>query len=162
MAAVVLMCEAVGIGLLNWFLGLVVDEQEMSLAGLEPRTMTLSTWVAGVLFGGYLLLCAVFLLRMAIRDRAPGSFPRLLLISCAVVHGLLGAFSVGLVGWLAFLTMMLVLALLVLPLVAYGEDGPRGRRPRSGPSPEPAGSEDADGAAGPPSAAPPSGGAAPA
>lgn len=155
------MCEAVGIGLLNWFLGLVVDEQEMSLAGLAPRTMTLSTWIAGVLFGGYLLVCAVILLRMAVRDRAPGGFPRLLLISCAVVHGLLGAFSVGLVGWLAFGTMMLVLALLVLPLVAYGEDRPR-RRPAGSD-----GASDSDGspgpsAAGPPPAGPPSEGAAPA
>ncbi|MCW7990874.1 membrane protein, partial [Streptomyces platensis subsp. clarensis] len=33
----------------------------------------------------------------------------------------LGAFSVGLVGWVAFLAMMVVLGLLVLTLMAYNE-----------------------------------------
>lgn len=61
------------------------------------------------------------LLRCALRDRAPGGFTRIALISCAVVHGMLGAFAVGLVGWVAFLAMMVVLALLVLTLMAYGE-----------------------------------------
>ncbi|WP_306335355.1 hypothetical protein [Streptomyces sp. KL118A] len=117
--AIILLVEAVGIALLNWFLGLVVDKQDMSLAGLDPRAMTVSTWIAGVLFGGYLALCAVVLIRTAVRDRAPGTFGRLLLISCAVVHGLLGAFSVGLVGWAAFVFMMVVLGLVVLTLVAY-------------------------------------------
>ncbi|MFF1381520.1 hypothetical protein [Streptomyces sp. NPDC058308] len=117
--AIVLLAEAVGIALLNWFLGLVVDKQDMSLAGLDPHAMTVSTWIAGVLFGGYLALCAVVLARTAARDRAPGTFGRLLLISCAVVHGLLGAFCVGLVGWAAFVFMMVALGLIVLPLVAY-------------------------------------------
>ncbi|WP_055568524.1 hypothetical protein [Streptomyces atriruber] len=117
--AIILLAEAVGIALLNWFLGLVVDKQDMSLAGLDPRAMTVSTWIAGVLFGGYLALCAVVLIRTAVRDRAPGTFGRLLLISCAVVHGLLGAFSVGLVGWAAFVFMMVVLGLVVLTLVVY-------------------------------------------
>ncbi|MFE0174411.1 hypothetical protein ACFWZ2_19020 [Streptomyces sp. NPDC059002] len=117
--AIVLFAEAVGIALLNWFLGLVVDKQDMSLAGLDPRAMTVSTWIAGLLFGGYLALCGIVLARTAARDRAPGGFGRLLLISCAVVHALLGAFSVGLVGWPAFLFMMAVLGLIVLTLVAY-------------------------------------------
>ncbi|MEU7579409.1 hypothetical protein AB0B50_17595 [Streptomyces sp. NPDC041068] len=117
--AIVLVAEAIGIALLNWFLGLVVDKQEMSLAGLDPRAMSVSTWVGGIVFGGYLALCALVMARAAARDRAPGGFGRLLLISCAVVHGLLGAFSVGLVGWLAFAFMMVVLGLIVLTLVAY-------------------------------------------
>lgn len=117
--AIVLFAEAVGIALLNWFLGLVVDKQDMSLAGLDPRAMTVSTWIAGGLFGLYLALCGVILLRSAIGDRAPGRFGRLLLISAAVVHGMLGAFSVGLVGWPAFVFMMVVLGLIVLTLVAY-------------------------------------------
>ncbi|MET8683864.1 hypothetical protein ABZV77_06570 [Streptomyces sp. NPDC004732] len=117
--AIILLVEAVGIALLNWFLGLVVDKQDMSLAGLDPRAMTVSTWIAGILFGGYLALCGIVLIRTAVRDRAPGTFGRLLLISCAVVHGLLGAFSVGLVGWAAFVFMMVVLGLVVLTLVAY-------------------------------------------
>ncbi|MFD4634984.1 hypothetical protein ACFVYR_17555 [Streptomyces sp. NPDC058284] len=117
--AIVLLAEALGIALLNWFLGHVVDKQDMSLAGLDPHTMTVSTWIAGLLFGGYLALCAVVLARTAARDRAPGTFGRLVLISCAVVHGLLGAFCVGLLGWTAFVFMMVVLGLIVLPLVAY-------------------------------------------
>ncbi|MCX4636583.1 hypothetical protein OG775_15845 [Streptomyces platensis] len=120
-AAVVLILEAFGIVLLNWILSIVVDRQQMSLAGLQPRAMSTGSWVGGILFGLYLLFCAVVLLRCALRDRAPGGFTRIALISCAVVHGMLGAFAVGLVGWVAFLAMMVVLALLVLTLMAYGE-----------------------------------------
>ncbi|MFD3565635.1 MULTISPECIES: hypothetical protein [unclassified Streptomyces] len=118
-AAIVLFAEAIGIALLNWFLGLVVDRQDMSLAGLDPRAMSVSAWIAGGLFGLYLVLCGIVLVRTAVRDRAPATFGRILLISAAVVHGLLGAFSIGLVGWLAFVFMMVVLGLIVLTLVAY-------------------------------------------
>ncbi|MEW9516513.1 hypothetical protein [Streptomyces tubercidicus] len=120
-AAVVLILEAFGIVLLNWILSIVVDRQQMSLAGLQPRAMSTGSWVGGILFGLYLLFCAGVLLRSALRDRAPGGFTRIALISCAVVHGMLGAFAVGLVGWVAFLAMMVVLGLLVLTLMAYGE-----------------------------------------
>lgn len=43
-----------------------------------------------------------------------------------MVHGVLGALTVGLVGWTAFASMMVVLGLIVLTLVAYGTrpDGP--------------------------------------
>ncbi|MFD9910820.1 hypothetical protein [Streptomyces sp. NPDC059063] len=117
--AVVLWAEALGIALLNWFLGLVVDKQDMSLAGLDPHAMSVTTWIAGGIFGLYLALCGFWLARTAVRDRAPGGFGRILLISAAVVHALLGAFAVGLVGWLAFLFMMLVLGLIVVTLMAY-------------------------------------------
>ncbi|MFJ4710976.1 hypothetical protein [Streptomyces sp. NPDC088785] len=142
-AAIVLIAEALGIALLNWFLGLVVDHQDMSLAGLDPRAMTIGAWIAGGVFGVYLLVCAVVLLRTAIRDRGPGLVGRILLISVAVVHGLLGAFVIGPAGWLAFLAMMVVLALIVLTLVAYDrrESGAAGAPPAApqGPasSPEP-------------------------
>nr|WP_202501263.1 hypothetical protein [Streptomyces sp. SID5785] len=121
-----MIAEGLGIVFLNWFLGLVVDRQDMSLAGLDPRAMSVGAWVAGGLFGLYLAVCAVVLARSAVRDRAPGGFGRILLISAAVVHGLLGAFAIGLVGWLAFVFMMVVLALIVLTLVAYDrhENGP--------------------------------------
>ncbi|MFB6440056.1 hypothetical protein ACFCVY_25325 [Streptomyces sp. NPDC056411] len=125
-AAVVLVLEACGIVLLNWILSIVVDKQQMSLAGLQPRAMSVGSWAAGGLFGLYLVSCAVILVRAAVRDRAPGGFARIVLISAAVVHGLLGAFAVGLVGWVAFLAMMVTLGLLVLTLVAYGEAGVRG------------------------------------
>ncbi|MGY0492153.1 hypothetical protein [Streptomyces sp. WG-D5] len=118
-AAIVLFAEALGIALLNWFLGLVVDRQDMSLAGLDPRAMSVGAWIAGGLFGLYLALCGFVLVRVAVADQAPAGFGRILLISAAVVHGLLGAFTIGLVGWLSFVFMMVVLALLVLTLVAY-------------------------------------------
>jgi hypothetical protein len=146
-AAIVMLAEALGIVFLNWFLGLVVDRQDMSLAGLDPRAMSVGAWVAGGVFGIYLALCAFVLARAAVTDRSPGTFGRILLISAAVVHGLLGAFSIGLVGWLAFLLMMVVLALIVLTLVAYdrrdhaGEaNGDKGATPPPAPpasSPEP-------------------------
>ncbi|MGW1374941.1 hypothetical protein ACWD6P_11805 [Streptomyces sp. NPDC002446] len=129
-AAVVLVLEACGIVLLNWILSIVVDRQQMSLAGLQPRAMSTGSWVAGALFGLYLLFCAAVLIRTAVCDRAPGGFARIALISAAVVHGVLGAFSVGLVGWVAFLAMTAVLGLLVLVLVAYGEG--RGRQGADG------------------------------
>ncbi|WP_338699890.1 hypothetical protein V2W30_24880 [Streptomyces sp. Q6] len=140
-AAIVLLAEAIGIVLVNWFLGVVVDRQDMSLAGLDPRAMSVGAWVAGGLFGLYLALCAFVLARSAARDRAPAGIGRILLISAAVVHGLLGAFSIGLVGWAAFVFMMLVLALIVLTLVAY-DRYENGEQPPSPPavapsSPEP-------------------------
>ncbi|WP_107097628.1 hypothetical protein [Streptomyces sp. WMMB 322] len=118
-AALVLVVEAVGLVLLHIFLGMVVDEQQMSMAGLEPRSMSLSAVIAGALVGCYLLLCAVVFASTAIRDRAPVGILRILLISAAVVHGLLGAVSVGLVGWLAFVFMMVVLGLIVWSLLSY-------------------------------------------
>ncbi|MFD9070667.1 hypothetical protein [Streptomyces lasiicapitis] len=124
--AVVLWAEAVGIALLNWFLGLVVDKQDMSMGGLDPRAMSVGAWVAGGLFGLYLALCGLALARTAVRDRAPGRFAKILLISAAVVHGLLGAFAVGLVGWVAFLFMMVVLGLIVLTLMAYDKQEAEG------------------------------------
>ncbi|MEK8171212.1 hypothetical protein NKH77_22190 [Streptomyces sp. M19] len=128
-AAVVLMLEAVGIALLNWILGLVVDRQEMSLAGLDSDAMTVSTWIAGGVFGLYLLGCGLVSLRCAVTDRPPRGFFRILLITCAVVHGLLGAFCVGLVGWLAFAFMMVVLGLIVLTLMGYYETEPAAPAP---------------------------------
>ncbi|MEU3709160.1 hypothetical protein [Streptomyces catenulae] len=120
-AAVVLILEAGGIVLLNWILSIVVDRQQMSLAGLEPGAMTTGALVAGVLAALYLLVCAAVLLRTALRDRPPGLLARIALIACVVVHAVLGAFSVGMVGWPAFAALMVVLALLVLTLVAYEE-----------------------------------------
>lgn len=118
-AALVLTLEAVVLVLINLFLGKVVSAQEMSLAGIDPRAMTASAWVAAVVVGAYVSGCALVLARTAFRDVPPRGFPRIVLISCAVVHGLLGAFSVGLVGWTAFLVLMAVLALIVWSLTWY-------------------------------------------
>lgn len=119
-AAIVLFGEAAGMVLVNGIMATVVDNQEMSLAGLDPAAMSAGAWVMGGVAGLYLVLCGLVLLLTGIRDRAPGRVGRAALISCAVVHGVLGALTVGLVGWAAFAFMMVVLGLIVLTLVAYG------------------------------------------
>ncbi|MFJ6431218.1 hypothetical protein [Streptomyces sp. NPDC091416] len=129
-AALVLFAEAVGIVIINAVLGTVVKNQDMSLAGTDPGVMSKGTWVLGGVSGLFLVLCGVLLLVAGIRDRAPGRAARIVLIGCAVVHGVLGALTVGLVGWEAFVLMMVVLGLIVLALVAYGpaEDNPAAAR----------------------------------
>ncbi|MFI1298202.1 hypothetical protein ACH4YO_06195 [Streptomyces noursei] len=123
-AAVVLVLETVGILLLNWILSIVVDRQQMSLAGLRPDAMSVGAWGGAAVAALFLLFCAAVLLRAALRDRSLGRLTRIALICCAVAHGVVGALAVGLVGWPAFAALMVVLALLVLTLVAYGEPRP--------------------------------------
>ncbi|PZT68710.1 hypothetical protein DN402_13385 [Streptomyces sp. SW4] len=127
--AVVLFAEALGVAALNWFLGVVVDRQSMSLAGLDPHLMSVSSKAGGVVFGLYFALCGLVALLVALRDRRPAGLGRVLLISAAVVHALLGAFTWGLVGWPAFLAMVLVLGLIVLLLMTY--DAPEEPRDRA-------------------------------
>ncbi|WP_128433357.1 hypothetical protein [Streptomyces cyaneus] len=121
--AVVLFVEGLGVAALQWFLGVVVDRQDMSLAGLDPDVMSMSSKIGGLVFGAYFALCGLVALLVAVRDRAPAGFGRILLISAAVVHGLLGAFAWGLVGWTAFLFMVVVLGLIVLLLMTYDAQG---------------------------------------
>ncbi|MEU6364599.1 hypothetical protein ABZ876_02365 [Streptomyces sp. NPDC046931] len=143
--AVVLFVEAFGIGLLNWFLGMVVDRQKMSLAGLDPDAMAMSSKAGGVVFGLYFALCALAALLVAVRDRSPSGFWRILLISAAVVHALLGAFTVGLVGWEAFAFLMVVFGLILLTLMTYDrQEGQVGPRPVQG---DPGGAGSAPGVA---------------
>ncbi|MFC8099519.1 hypothetical protein [Streptomyces sp. NPDC057363] len=131
--AVVLFAEAVGVAALNWFLGIVVDRQDMSLAGLDPAMMSVSSKIGGVVFGLYFALCGLVALLVAVRGRPPAGLGRVLLISAAVVHALLGAFTWGLVGWHAFLFMVLVLALIVLLLMTYdAREEPATGRPEGG------------------------------
>ncbi|MFF3907743.1 hypothetical protein ACFYZJ_17445 [Streptomyces sp. NPDC001848] len=141
--AIVLFVEAFGVVLLNWLLGVVVDRQHMSMAGVDPHAMSVSSKVAGVVFGLYFVVCGLAALLVAVRDRAPCGIWRILLISAAVVHGLLGAFVVGLVGWGAFACLMVVLGLIVLTLMTY--DRPEG--PAAGVPPADGGPEDGDRAA---------------
>lgn len=138
LAAVVLVAEAIGIVMLNWILGLAVQHQDMSLAGLDPDVMKTSTWANGVLIGIYLVVCAFFEARCALTDQAPGRYPRIALISCAVVHAVIGAVTVGLVGWAAFALMMLTFGLVVFTLVAYGESREKAAVRETEPEPEPA------------------------
>ncbi|MFD7997276.1 hypothetical protein [Streptomyces mexicanus] len=123
--AVILFAEAFGFAAVNWLLGDVVHRQRMSLAGLDSNVMSTSSKVGGVVFGLYFALCGLAALLVALRDRRPAGLGRVLLISAAVVHGLLGAFAWGLVGWEAFLFMVVVLGLVVLLLMTYdAETGP--------------------------------------
>lgn len=121
--AIVLFAEGLGIAGLQWFLGTVVDRQKMSLAGLDPDAMSVSTKAGGVLFGLYFVFCGVVALLVALRNRPAAGFGRILLVSVAVVHGLLGALTVGLVGWGAFAFMMVVLGLVLLTLMTYDRRG---------------------------------------
>ncbi|WP_043679913.1 hypothetical protein [Streptomyces xylophagus] len=140
--AIVLFVEAFGVAALNWFLGIVVDRQQMSLAGLDPDAMSVSSKAGGVVFGLYFALCGLVALLVALRDRAPAGFGRILLISVAVVHALLGAFAWGLVGPGAFVFMVVVLALVVLLLMTYDRhEGPSGAVPADGGPKEPEGGE---------------------
>ncbi|GAA3869037.1 hypothetical protein GCM10023084_22760 [Streptomyces lacrimifluminis] len=133
--AIVLFVEAFGIAALNWFLGIVVGRQKMSLAGLDPDMMAVSSKVGGVLFGAYFALCGVVALLVAWRDRSPAGLGRILLISVAVVHALLGAFVWGLVGVPAFLAMIVVLTLVVLLLMTYDKQNPTATEPPEDTSP---------------------------
>ncbi|MCX4586604.1 hypothetical protein [Streptomyces sp. NBC_01481] len=135
-AALVLLVEAIGIVVINGILATFLEKQSMSLADLDPDAMVTGTWVMGAVFGLYLAACGVVLLLTGLRDRAPGRGARILLISCAITHGVLGALTVGLVGWDAFAFMMVVLALIVLVLLAYGNGGkPQKEETRNEPAP---------------------------
>ncbi|WP_344004467.1 hypothetical protein [Streptomyces thermocarboxydovorans] len=134
--AVVLFAEALGIAAVNWFLGVVVDRQDMSLAGLDPDMMSVSSKIGGVVFGLYFALCGLVALLVALRDRAPAGLGRVLLISAAVVHGLLGAFAWGLLGAAEFVFMVVMLGLIVLLLMTYDRPeqpaGPADATPEGG------------------------------
>lgn len=122
--AVVLVLEALTVAFVNWVLGLAVRHQEMSLAGVDPDALAGGSWAAGGLFALFLIACAVLVARIALRERTAGRAGRVVLIVCAVVHGVVGALVVALVGWYAFAVLMLILALLVGTLLLYApEDG---------------------------------------
>ncbi|MFF8830424.1 hypothetical protein [Streptomyces sp. NPDC015131] len=133
-AGTVLVLEAAGLVLLHMVLAEVMGGQRMSLDGLDPGLMVTAIRVMGLVFGAYLALCGVLLLRTGVRDRVPGRPTRILLVSCAITHGVLGALTVGLVGWGAFVLMMVVLGLVVASLVLYapeagGEPAPPAAEP---------------------------------
>ncbi|WP_137993718.1 hypothetical protein [Streptomyces vilmorinianum] len=119
--AAVLYLEAPGIVAINAIMAGFVEAQSMSLDGLDPDAMVTGTWALGIVSGLLLALCATVALIAGIRDKSPGRAGRALLIGCAVVHGLLGAVTIGLIGWGAFAFMTVVLGLIVLTLVAYGK-----------------------------------------
>ncbi|MCX5194790.1 hypothetical protein OOK31_12925 [Streptomyces sp. NBC_00249] len=119
LAAAVLVAEAAVLVLVHVVLGRTTANQSMSIAGSDPVVMSRVTFGLGVAIGAFLLLCAVLLAVAGLRDRPPGRFARFVLAAAAVTHALLGALSVGLVGWGAFAATMLVFCLLVLSLTLY-------------------------------------------
>ncbi|MET9323289.1 hypothetical protein ABZX75_24260 [Streptomyces sp. NPDC003038] len=126
-AAIVLVAEAAVLVVVHIVLGKTTENQSMSIAGSDPDVMSKATYGMGAGMGAFLLLCAACVALAAIRDRAPGRFARILLITASVTHGVLGALAVGLAGWPAFAALMLILCLLVLTLTLYaaqpgGED----------------------------------------
>ncbi|MEU5398707.1 hypothetical protein ABZ348_05335 [Streptomyces sp. NPDC005963] len=131
----VLLVEAVGAVAIHGVLALVVEGQNMSLDGLAPGTMVTATWGAGLALGVFLGACALVAFRTGVRDRAPGRFAHTLLVCAAVLHGVLGALAVGLVGWSAFVLLMAALALTVWVLVSYGRRGPQARTTADGAMP---------------------------
>ncbi|MET8075199.1 hypothetical protein [Streptomyces sp. NPDC005303] len=149
--AVVLFVEALGVAMLNWIMGDLVDAQNMSLAGLDPDAMSMSSKIGGVVFGLYFALCALVALLVAVRDRQPAGLGRILLISAAVVHGLLSAVAWALIGLPQSFFMAVMLGLIVLVLVTYDERrGPVAPEPHDTPGPggpeEPEGPREAGGA----------------
>ncbi|MFK0043243.1 hypothetical protein ACIQU4_03900 [Streptomyces sp. NPDC090741] len=133
LAAIVLVAEAAVLVLVHVVLGKTTHNQSMSIAGMDPDVMSTATYAMGAGIGAFLLLCAVLLAVAAVRDRAPGTFARVVLVTAAVTHGVLGALAVGLVGWGAFAVMMLILCLLVLTLMLYAARGADGAAPEGAP-----------------------------
>ncbi|MGW8781517.1 hypothetical protein ACWGNM_26150 [Streptomyces sp. NPDC055796] len=130
LASIVLVAEAAVLVLVHIVLGRTTHNQSMSIAGMDPDVMSTATYAMGAGIGAFLLLCAVLLAVAAVRDRAPGTFARVVLVTAAVTHGVLGALAVGLVGWGAFAALMAILCLLVLTLMLYAAQeaaqGPHG------------------------------------
>lgn len=130
--AVVLVLEALGAAFVNWVLGLAVRHQDMSLGGLDPDAMAIGSWIAGGIVALFLLLCAFLTARVAVRQEPAPTATRIVLIVCAVAHGVVGAVVVGLVGWYAFAALMVVLGLLVGTLLLHAPEGAPGARGGAG------------------------------
>ncbi|MGD9483505.1 hypothetical protein WDH52_09605 [Streptomyces sp. TRM70308] len=118
--AVVLVLEGLGVAAVHWVLSLFLAGQSMSLDGLDPGLLVAVARGAGLALGACFVLCGALALRVAWRDRVPGRPTRLALAGCAVLHGIVGALAVALLGWPVFALLMAALALVVLTLVTYG------------------------------------------
>ncbi|ONK11884.1 hypothetical protein STBA_26200 [Streptomyces sp. MP131-18] len=132
-AAVVVTGGAAVLGLVHWILGLAADRQEMSLGGVSPTAIRAGAWSAGAALAAYLLLCGALLARTAIRDVAPHRVARAALAAAAVLHAVLGALAVGLVGWAAFAVLIVVFGLIMLTLTLYPPPEDAGPAAGSGP-----------------------------
>lgn len=139
LAAIVLVAEAAVLVLVHIVLGRTTQNQSMSIAGSDPDLMSKATYGLGAGMGAFLVLCALLVAVAAVRDRAPGRFARIVLFTAAVTHGVLGILAVALVGWAAFVAMMLILCLLVLVLMLYAPVAEDRAAARDTPPPPPFG-----------------------
>ncbi|MFF9901693.1 hypothetical protein ACF1KJ_40095, partial [Streptomyces longispororuber] len=85
-AGVVLFAEAFGVFMLLMTVGIVVENQSMSLDGLDPAMMSGGALGFGIFSAVFLAGCGLVLLFVGARDRAPARFARILLVVVAVVH----------------------------------------------------------------------------
>ncbi|WP_424212112.1 hypothetical protein ACN20G_08395 [Streptomyces sp. BI20] len=119
LTAPVLAIEAVVLAFVHLVLGRTTASQSMSVAGLDPTLMATGAYALGAGLAGFLLIGTVVTAAIAVRDRPPGAFPRVLLIALVLTHLVLGVLAAALVGWIAFGALMGVLCLLVLLLTLY-------------------------------------------
>ncbi|MFE5208601.1 hypothetical protein [Streptomyces sp. NPDC056600] len=130
--AVAMFAEAAGVAWLNWFLAMMVQNQQMSLAGLDPDMVARSSRVGAVLFALFFVGCGVLVVVSTVRNRAPGRFGTGVLVTVAVVHGVLGAAAFALVGVKAFAVLAAVLVLILLFLSSPGRPRAAGPDAASG------------------------------
>ncbi|WP_225446768.1 hypothetical protein [Streptacidiphilus sp. PB12-B1b] len=119
-----LVLEALASGLVGAVLGDAVTRQNMSFGGLAPRAMAVGAWVGLGALAVFLLVTAAAVARTALRGRSMGRPTRILLIVCAVLHGVLAAGLLALSGVSAFAVLAVTLTLLVLLLFTPHQPAP--------------------------------------
>jgi hypothetical protein len=120
LAVVFLLVDALASAFVGLVLGTAVHRQHMSFGGADPNLMSLGAYVGLGLQGGFLLLVAAVLVAVAVRNRAPGRFGRIVLLAGAILVGVLAAVSLALSGPLSFAVLTVTLTLLVLQLLGTG------------------------------------------
>ncbi|WP_129840822.1 hypothetical protein [Streptomyces sp. RFCAC02] len=118
-AAVAVGCGAVGAGLVHAVLAVTADRQHLSVGGIDPGVLEAGAWGGGAALAAFLLVCAVLLGRVALRDRAPGRGARRTLVVCGVVHCALGAVTLALTDVVVPLGLLVAFTLVVLTLTLY-------------------------------------------
>ncbi|PYC87396.1 hypothetical protein C7C46_04765 [Streptomyces tateyamensis] len=116
LAAVVLLVEALVVGLIGLVLGFAASRQHMVMGGIASSRIALASWVGQGSLAVFLLVCAVVVAVTAGRPQVR-LFVRVLLVLCAVLNGVLMALMLALSGWPAFCLLAVVTGVLVLVLV---------------------------------------------
>ncbi|MFE0459863.1 hypothetical protein ACFW1A_11490 [Kitasatospora sp. NPDC058965] len=119
-ASVVLLVEAVVVGLVGLVLGFAASRQHMTMGGIPSSRIALVSWAGQGSLAVFLLVCAVVVAVAAGRGRA-GLFVRVLLVLCAVLNGVLTALMLALSGWPAFGLLVVALGVLVLAVLLVYE-----------------------------------------